>query len=230
MRTTPIREKNGRANFIEMVKKCICPANVLTKERRGLESFRHEREHTFVLTIICQERRILMWLVIRVHQLSDLLRNNKSSSRRLKDWWRNSRHTNLHMTLKVALWKELWLILRNITSIVDQIVFMKNSVNGCHSWKHIWCRIEGGCKSWWQMTSNMGFSGHTYKKYYIPPQASSPWNQPYVHPILNASLMWQLLTALFFPVICDFWKKWGPHASILRQMPHWPHCLIFPEV
>jgi hypothetical protein len=33
MRTTPIREKKGRANFIELVKKCICPENVLTKER-----------------------------------------------------------------------------------------------------------------------------------------------------------------------------------------------------
>ena len=34
MRTTPIREKKGRANFIELVKKCIvCPENVLTQER-----------------------------------------------------------------------------------------------------------------------------------------------------------------------------------------------------
>ncbi len=33
MRTTPIREKKGRANFIALVMKCICPATVLTKER-----------------------------------------------------------------------------------------------------------------------------------------------------------------------------------------------------
>ena len=33
MRTTPICKKKGRANFIELVKKCICPENVLTKVR-----------------------------------------------------------------------------------------------------------------------------------------------------------------------------------------------------
>ena len=33
MRTTPIREKKGRANFIALVMKCICPETVLTKER-----------------------------------------------------------------------------------------------------------------------------------------------------------------------------------------------------
>ncbi len=33
MRVTPLREKKGRANFIELVKKCICPETVLTKER-----------------------------------------------------------------------------------------------------------------------------------------------------------------------------------------------------
>jgi hypothetical protein len=33
MRITPICEKKGRANFIALVMKCICPATVLTKER-----------------------------------------------------------------------------------------------------------------------------------------------------------------------------------------------------
>ncbi len=33
MRITPIREKKGRANFIALVMKCLCPENVLTKER-----------------------------------------------------------------------------------------------------------------------------------------------------------------------------------------------------
>ncbi|KAI2491822.1 hypothetical protein MHU86_22728 [Fragilaria crotonensis] len=33
MRATPLREKKGRANFIKLVKKCICPETVLTKER-----------------------------------------------------------------------------------------------------------------------------------------------------------------------------------------------------
>jgi hypothetical protein len=33
MRITPLREKKGRANFISLVMKCICPETVLTKER-----------------------------------------------------------------------------------------------------------------------------------------------------------------------------------------------------
>ena len=33
MRTTPLREKKGRVNFIALVMKCICPETVLTKER-----------------------------------------------------------------------------------------------------------------------------------------------------------------------------------------------------
>jgi hypothetical protein len=33
MRVTPLREKKGRANFIALVMKCICPETVLTKER-----------------------------------------------------------------------------------------------------------------------------------------------------------------------------------------------------
>ncbi len=33
MRATPLREKKGRANFIKLVKKCICPETVLTRER-----------------------------------------------------------------------------------------------------------------------------------------------------------------------------------------------------
>jgi hypothetical protein len=33
MRATPLREKKGRAYFMNLVMKCICPANVLTKER-----------------------------------------------------------------------------------------------------------------------------------------------------------------------------------------------------
>ncbi len=33
MRITPLREKKGRQNFIALVKKCICPETVLTKER-----------------------------------------------------------------------------------------------------------------------------------------------------------------------------------------------------
>ena len=33
MRRTPMREKKGRANFINLVTRCICPATVLTKER-----------------------------------------------------------------------------------------------------------------------------------------------------------------------------------------------------
>ena len=33
MRMTPIREKKGRANFINLVWKCLCPSTVLTKER-----------------------------------------------------------------------------------------------------------------------------------------------------------------------------------------------------
>ena len=33
MRVTPLREKKGRQNFIDLVKKCICPETVLTKER-----------------------------------------------------------------------------------------------------------------------------------------------------------------------------------------------------
>ncbi len=33
MRATPLREKKGRANFMNLVMKCICPATVLAKER-----------------------------------------------------------------------------------------------------------------------------------------------------------------------------------------------------
>ena len=33
MRAAPIREKKGRANFIELVNKCLCPATVLTRTR-----------------------------------------------------------------------------------------------------------------------------------------------------------------------------------------------------
>jgi hypothetical protein len=33
MRRTPIEEKRGRANFIPLVKNCISPETVLTKER-----------------------------------------------------------------------------------------------------------------------------------------------------------------------------------------------------
>ena len=33
MRRTPMREKKGRANFINLVTRCLCPATVLTKER-----------------------------------------------------------------------------------------------------------------------------------------------------------------------------------------------------
>ena len=33
MRATPLREKKGRANFNKLVKKCICPETVLTRER-----------------------------------------------------------------------------------------------------------------------------------------------------------------------------------------------------
>ena len=33
MRATPLREKKGRANFMKLVNKCICPETVLTKER-----------------------------------------------------------------------------------------------------------------------------------------------------------------------------------------------------
>lgn len=33
MRRTPMREKKGRVNFINVVMRCLCPATVLTKER-----------------------------------------------------------------------------------------------------------------------------------------------------------------------------------------------------
>ena len=33
MRIAPIRQKKGRANFIALVMKCLCPENVLTKEQ-----------------------------------------------------------------------------------------------------------------------------------------------------------------------------------------------------
>jgi hypothetical protein len=33
MRRTPLRDKKGRANFINLVMRCLCPATVLTRER-----------------------------------------------------------------------------------------------------------------------------------------------------------------------------------------------------
>ena len=33
MRRTPMREKKGQVNFINVVMRCLCPATVLTKER-----------------------------------------------------------------------------------------------------------------------------------------------------------------------------------------------------